>query len=100
MIMTNHAYVRHKQRGLRVDAIRAAIDFGQDIYQRGGSIAYHLSRRAVERAKKLGFDLHPYLNTVVVTGRDGVIITVYKSPDIKHLRTKSGFYHHKAKLAA
>ena len=85
MLLSQHARVRACQRGIRLTAIEATLDYGFIISQRG-SVIYHLGKRSVKNAALEGLDIREHRNTVVIVGSNGVIITVYKDAEIRHLR--------------
>jgi len=99
-VMTDHAIARLHRRGFTRKHVAAALEFGEHVWGKGAS-KYILTRRQVENAAELGFDVSEYVGTTVVvaaTGRletmgaehgsDGkaVIQTIYANNDISHAR--------------
>lgn len=80
--MTRHATVRAQQRGIRLSAIEATLEFGQEFRQFGPFSGFHLGKRAVKEASKKGFDVAEHENTVVIQATDsGKILTTYRTRD-------------------
>lgn len=67
MVMTNHAIERAIGRGISVDHIGAAIEYGEQTYD-NGAIRYTLTRNAVQDAlSQYGVELDQFAGTVVIS---------------------------------
>lgn len=87
MYLSQHAQRRSQQRSVSEIEIRAALDWGTPIPQRGGRTAFHLGRRDMRRALRSGAALPPRAKGVtVILSKDGTLVTVIRSPDRRRLR--------------
>ncbi len=81
MTLTRHARVRAAQRGIPLDALHAARDYGDPVWQ-DGAVVYFISNRAVSRAARDGVDLRRHRGVTVVVSNDGApptVVTVYRT---------------------
>ena len=83
-----HARRRQEQRGITPVAIDAALRWGRRERQLDGREAFHLGRRSVRQARSAGADVGSFENVAVVVASDGVIVTVFRSPDTRRLRRR------------
>jgi hypothetical protein len=75
---TEHARRRQQQRGVRDEAMAAALLWGRPISLRGARTAFFLDRRSTESARRRGAELSRFEGTVVVESHDGAVITVIR----------------------
>lgn len=85
MLFSLHAQRRQQQRAIRDDAVDAALTWGAVIRQYGGSRVFHLGRREIRRARKLGLRLERHSGIAVVVARNGRVITVMRTNDRRRL---------------
>ncbi|MES2638577.1 MAG: hypothetical protein V4850_03820 [Myxococcota bacterium] len=84
---SNHANRRSAQRSVPIDHIELALQWGHEIRQGGGRIAYHLGRREARDARTTGVGIpERAVGLAVVIARDGTVVTVVRSPDRERLR--------------
>lgn len=81
--LTHHAKRRKDQRGISGDAILAALAWGRKYQQPQGRIAYHLDSKSAMSSSLSKEEIVEYKNVAVVEGKDGAIITVYRSPKVR-----------------
>ena len=86
--LSPHAARRQRQRGVPPAAIDAALRWGRLERQADGRTAYHLGRRAVRLARASGAELSEFENVGVLMAADGVVVTVFRSPDTRRLRRR------------
>lgn len=98
LTLTSHARERMATRGLRTDAIDAALAYGRVIHVRGADI-YAIGRKEIERYAEDGIDLAAY-DGVQVVSTDGVIVTVYRNRSFSGLRNRYSFRRRPVALAA
>ena len=87
--LTHHAQRRLAQRGLRAEAILAAIDHGREVRTRGAWF-HVVGHREVVRARREGVDISAHEGVHVLLGGDGSVITAYRN---KNLDTRSHSRH-------
>lgn len=85
--LTNHAKERMAMRGLRADAIHAALAYGRVVYVRGTDI-YAIGRKEIARYAEEGIDLSAYDGVQVVVTTNGAILTVYRNRSFNGLRDR------------
>ena len=96
--LSDHARIRMAQRGLREEAVLAAIDYGRKIRNRGAWF-HVIGRRDVARARRIGVDLSEHEGVHVLLGEDGSIITAYRNknldtrPHSRHRRNRARRVH-------
>lgn len=88
--LTNHAKERMATRGLRADAIDAALAYGRVVYVRGADI-YAIGRKEIARYAEEGIDLSSYDGVQVVVTADGAILTVYRNRSFNRLRDRRAY---------
>lgn len=91
--LTTHAAVRMQQRGIRGDALQAALAFGRRIHARGVTFCV-LGRKEVQRQAERGVDLRDFEGLQVLLAHDGTVVTVYRNRNlhpIKVTRRKGRF---------
>ncbi|MGQ9371726.1 DUF4258 domain-containing protein [Azospirillum sp. ST 5-10] len=98
-ILTNHAKERLATRGLRADAINAALAYGRVVYVRGADI-YVIGRKEIVRYAEEGVDLSAYDGVQVVVTPEGVILTVYRNRSFSGLRDRHSYRRGPLALAA
>ena len=78
LIFTPHAKKRMKQRGIKIDFVEYALDWGAEEYEGKGLYKYFVSKRAVQKARKQGEDISCCQGLIVVTKmkEKTVVITV------------------------
>jgi hypothetical protein len=84
--LTNHAKERMVKRGLRAEAIHAALTYGRVVYVRGAHI-YAIGRKEISRYATQGIDLSAYDGVQVVT-IDNVVITAYRNRSFNGLKDR------------
>jgi hypothetical protein len=94
-----HARERMATRGLRADAVDAALAYGRIACVRGAEI-YAIGRKEVARYAKEGVDLAAYDGVQVVVTVDGTILTVYRNRSFTGLRDRRSRRHHRSAVAA
>ncbi len=85
--LTHHAKERMAMRGLRADAIDAALAYGRVVYVRGTDI-YAIGRKEIARYAEEGIDLSAYDGVQVVVTTNGAILTVYRNRSFNGLRDR------------
>ena len=93
--LTSHAEERMAARGLRAEAVAAALAYGRIVYNRGADI-YAIGRREIARYAEQGIDISAYDGVQVVTS-DGAILTAYRNRSFKGLRDR---YSHRPETIA
>lgn len=86
-MLTRHAAERMRARGLRPEAVAAAIAYGRVVHVRDADI-HAIGRKEVESGKREGVDLSRYEGVQVVCSREGAILTVYRNRDLRGLRPR------------
>lgn len=77
MQITKHAGERLSQRNIDMNAVSLAVDFGLKIEQNGATVHF-LGRRQLPRGLTRD-EADELEGTTVVLGRDGGVITVYRT---------------------
>jgi hypothetical protein len=98
-ILTEHAKERMAMRGLRADAIDAALTYGRVVYVRGADI-YAVGRKEIARYAEEGIDLAAYDGVQVVVTAERIILTVYRNRSFNGLRDRHGCRRRPLALAA
>jgi hypothetical protein len=98
LTVTSHARERMATRGLRKDAIDAALAYGRVVHVRGADI-YAIGRKEIARYAEDGIDLAAY-DGVQVVSTEGVIVTVYRNRSFSGLRNRYSFRRPPVALAA
>jgi hypothetical protein len=93
--LTQHAKERMATRGVRADAIDAALEFGRVVYIRGADI-YAIGRKEIARHLREGIDLSAYEGIQVVVTSDGYILTVYRNRSFNGLRARGSSWRRAA----
>ncbi len=86
LMFSDHATRRLAQRGVPRGAVEAALQWGAIYQQQAGRTAYHLGHRAVRQAAQHGADLRFAAKTAVVVAKDGTVVTVIRTSDVRRLR--------------
>ena len=86
--LTRHAAERARNRGIPIDAVDAAIDYGQHRSIRGADI-YTLGWRQVRFHARRGLDLSRWTGIEVVCARNGAVLTVYRNENPRALGPQS-----------
>ncbi len=76
--LTRHAAERARNRSIPIDAVDAAIDYGQHRSIRGADI-YTLGWRQVRFHARRGLDLSRWTGIEVVCAHNGAVLTVYRN---------------------
>jgi hypothetical protein len=97
--LTNHAKERMATRGLRAEAIDAALAYGRVVYVRGADI-FAIGRKEIAHYAKEGVDLSAYDGVQVVVTADGTILTVYRNRSFNGLRDRRTHRRHHVALVA
>lgn len=92
--LTHHAQERMASRGVRAEAVEAAIVCGRLVYVRGAGI-YAIGRKEIERYAHEGIDLADFEGILVVTSSDSVL-TVYRNRNFRGLRSRRSYRHRRA----
>ncbi len=87
LTLTHHAVKRSRARGIRMNAIQAALAFGKHRAIRGADI-YTLGWREVRRQARYGVDLSRWEGVEVVCAHGGQILTVYRNKNPRALRDR------------
>lgn len=87
LLMSNHAIARCRARGISMQAVEAALDFGLHRAIRGADI-YTLGWRVVRFWAARGVDLSRFEGTEVVCSHDGRILTVYRNKNRYAMRDR------------
>ncbi|MCB9540787.1 MAG: hypothetical protein H6704_31585 [Myxococcales bacterium] len=90
--LTRHAARRTAQRRIRPQHIELTLEWGREIRQADGRVAYHLGYREAAWARSKGVLVSERaVGVTVVVARDGAVLTVLRSPDRRRLvRVGSG----------
>lgn len=83
-VMSDHAMRRMYERGLSPEEIRLALRYGEPVYDRGARI-YRVGKKHVRQVREV--DLREAEGLQVVSGHDGVVITVYMNRDFRSPKT-------------
>lgn len=86
--LTHHASSRARTRGIPVEAIDAAIEYGQHRAIRGADV-YTIGWRQVRFHGARGLDISRWEGTEVVCAHDGKVLTVYRNKNPHALRDRS-----------
>ena len=86
--LTRHAAERARDRGIPIDAVDAAIDYGQHRSIRGADI-YTLGWRQVRFHARRGLDLSRWTGIEVVCAHNGSVLTVYRNENPRALGRQS-----------
>lgn len=97
--LTKHAEERMAMRGLRADAIDAALAYGRVVHVRGADICA-IGRKEIARYAEDGIDLAAYDGVQVVVTSGGYILTVYRNRSFNGLRNRRSFRRRRLALAA
>jgi hypothetical protein len=77
--ITNHAQARLQQRGIPVYVVESLLDFGCETHDHRGGTKIFFDHKALNRLRQTSSvsyrNLERYLNTYVVLGSDGTLIT-------------------------
>lgn len=85
---SDHARSRRAQRAIADDHIEIVMNWGADVRQREGRVAYHLGKREALRARAEGVDVpRGAVGVAVVIARDGTFVTALRSNDRHRLRS-------------
>ena len=83
--ITTHAERRMRTRGIKVDAVRAALEYGRVLRTRGAEI-HVIGRREIAKSdERLSDD---YEGIQVVCSDDASILTVYRNRNLRGLRPR------------
>lgn len=93
LTLTLHAARRSRARGIRMNAIQAALTYGKHRAIRGADV-YTLGWREVRLQARYGVDLSRWEGVEVVCAHGGQILTVYRNKNPRALRDRQ------ARLAA
>jgi hypothetical protein len=86
--LSRHAASRAERRHISIDAIDAALEFGQHRAIRGADV-YTLGWREVRFYAARGIDLSRWEGVEVVCAHDGRILTVYRNRNPHALRDRA-----------
>lgn len=95
--LTNHARERMARRGLRFEAILAALAYGRMVSVRGANI-FAIGRKEVAYYAEQGIDLSAYDGVQVVTTQN-TVLTVYRNRSFNGLRDRRTYQRHPFALA-
>lgn len=77
--LSRHAGRRSAQRAISPAAIAAALTWGRESSAGGGDLFFHVGRRAVARAARVGAEIRAHLGVTVIETRTGLVKTVYRN---------------------
>ncbi|RKH69397.1 DUF4258 domain-containing protein [Corallococcus aberystwythensis] len=97
--LTQHAQERMATRGLRADAVAAALAYGRVVYVRGAYV-YAIGRKEIARYAEEGIDLAACDGVQVVVTSPGYILTVYRNRSFNGLRDRRNSRRSRLALAA
>lgn len=83
--LTYHATIRMQQRGIRHDAVQAAIAYGRRIHAKGLTFCV-LGRKEVLREAERGRDLRDFEGLHVLMSHDGAVVTAYCNRDLHAIK--------------
>ncbi|MBT9554542.1 MAG: hypothetical protein IV100_00880 [Myxococcales bacterium] len=75
---TRHARLRAAQRALNPAAMEAALYYGREWRQSGGTTVHYLGDRQVAAAARQGADLRAFRGVTLIVAEDRVV-TLYRS---------------------
>lgn len=79
--LTQHACARMQQRGIRNNDVQLVLQYGRCIHARG--VDFHVvGHKEVERWAAHNINLSAQAGVQVLTTRDGVVITTYRSHNL------------------
>ena len=95
--LSEHAQTRMYQRGYRRTDLDLAIDYGRDVYTRDGLI-FAIGRYEIEFWWDVGVKLDRLNGMQVVVSTDyPLVLTVYRNPNFRGLRSGMGRGRHTPK---
>ena len=97
--LTQHATERMATRGVRADAVDAALSFGRVVCIRGADI-YAIGRKEVALYAREGIDLTAYEGIQVVVTSGDHILTVYRNRSFNGLRARGTSWRRTLAVAA
>lgn len=83
--LSRHAQRRMSHRGIKMEAVEAALDYGRVIYTRG-AIIYAIGKKEIAAMAESGIDLSAYDGIQVVCSLCGEILTTYRNRKFHRLR--------------
>jgi hypothetical protein len=85
--LTKHARDRMDSRRISMDAVRSCWEFGRIVHVLGAT--YHvIGRREIERWRRRGINLDQFGGIHVVCARDGSVMTVYRTGNLRLLHPR------------
>ena len=89
LILSDHAELRTCQRSINDIAIEAALSWGILKRQIQGRMLFFIGDRSVQDADREGVDIKDSKGVGVVMAADGIIVSVFKSSNLKKVRWRS-----------
>ena len=83
--ISRHAQIRMQQRGLTKNVVEKALQYGRLVYVKGAQI-FAIGTKEIKHYSKLGVDLKFLDGIHVVTSKEQVVVTCYRSRNLKSLR--------------
>lgn len=84
-MLTKHAAVRMRQRGVSSRAVDAALTYGRQIRARGATYCV-VGHKEVQNYARFGIDLSEAEGVQVLLSQDGAVVTVYRSHDLHAIK--------------
>ena len=85
--ITGHAEQRMNSRGIKPEAVDAALKYGRMSYVRSATV-YAIGRKEVVQCRRYGVDLSAHEGVQVVCGAYGGVLTVYRNNDFRGLHAR------------
>ena len=86
-LLTNHAWQRMNQRGIKLQNVIDTLEHGSFRYARGARI-YYVGRKDIANAALHCIDLRACDGIQVIVPEDGEIRTVYRNREIRRIRKR------------
>lgn len=87
--LTRHADYRCRSRGIPMEAIEAAMEYGLHRATRGADV-YTIGWRQIANCARLGIDLARWDGIEVVCSHDDDVVTAYRNENPRALRGQAG----------
>ena len=86
--LTTHARVRMQQRGINREQLEQVLRFGRVVRAHGGVNFHVLGRKESRRYGLIDTDLPAAEGVHLLLSQEGVVITVYRTHELRKLRFK------------
>lgn len=97
-VLTAHAAVRMKQRGISAQLIELVLTYGRQIEAKGVVFCV-VGRKEVAHHAVLGLDLSAAQGIQVLVGPDGAVVTMYRNHDLRSITSSPRRARHSNRTA-